>query len=99
MLAMMPVQYKQGLQHSAGKNASAASAKPPKAKFLGNDAGYGDKDMGNNGNDATNANVPQLRSDWADASLGCWRQRGCNKGNNAIAMRLMMPVQQGQPQQ
>jgi hypothetical protein len=53
-----------------------------------NDAGDGNKAIGNDeehGYNATYANVLQLQHDWEDASLECWQQRGGQKGKSASA--------------
>jgi hypothetical protein len=72
MLMILPAQCGQGCQCNSSKDASAASAGPLKTKWPWNDAGYGDKAMGNkeeHDKDAAYAKVFQLHHDEADACL------------------------------
>jgi hypothetical protein len=63
---------------------------------------YDSRTTGNdekNGNNIMNANDLRLRCDWVDASLQCWRQRGCTKIDDASKTRAKTPAWQRQQRQ
>jgi hypothetical protein len=75
MLAMTPVQCRQGCQHNAGKDANTALAGPFKVKLPWNEARYGNEATCNEDehvNNATYAEVSRLHDGWADVNLQCW---------------------------
>jgi hypothetical protein len=80
------------------KNAITALARPSKAKIAVGwlrvqQQGHGRQHWAQQ--QRLTDNRLWLCHDWADASLWCWRQRGCAKGGSASATRAKMPMRQG----